>query len=176
MRYLALLVFISSPGFAAGAQGTPVTAEKVELSPYLAAEAVSEQWSSASSHLLILGALEKVNHVLQPERSEVVAGRRFQETLYLPEARRTEQVFDHYRQQLLSLGELLFECDGRACGSSSYWANRVFEEAVLYGPEQYQKYAIVRRNDGRGYLAVYVGQRATRKIYVHLVHFLTVVE
>ncbi len=171
MRYLAIL--ITAACFLGRFE--PAVAEsssQVSLKPYLSAESVSESWSEASSHLVVLGALEKVDHELQPEDSEIISGRKFQETFYLPEARRTGQVFEHYLQQLEALGEIKFQCDGRGCGSSSYWANRVFDRAILYGPEQYQKYAVVNRHDGQGYIAVYVGERATRKIYVHLVNFL----
>lgn len=169
MRYLATLILFSFTVTALAAESYST----VPLIPYRSAQAVSDEWSSASSHLVVLGSLEKVNRELEPEKSEIFYGRRYQETYYLPEARRTGQVFDHYRSQLESLGEILFECDGRTCGSSSYWANKVFGEAILYGPEQFQKYAIASRSDGGGYVAVYVGERATRKIYVHQVHFLT---
>jgi len=168
MRYLATLILVCLTCAAIAAE--PFS--KVSLKPYRSAEAVSDEWSSASSHLVVLGSLEKVNRELEPEKSEIFYGRRYQETYYLPEARRTGQVFEHYRSQLEALGEILFECDGRACGSSSYWANKVFEEAILYGPEQFQKYVIASRSDGGGYVAVYIGERATRKIYVHQVHFL----
>lgn len=168
IRYLVVLALV---GFTS-ALVVAEPASKVYLESYRSAELESEEWSEASSHLVVLGSLEKVNRELQPEKSEIFYGRRYQETYYLPEARRTEQVFDHYRMQLKQLGQVLFQCDGRACGSSSYWANKVFKEAILYGPEQFQKYLIAERSDSGGYVAVYVGQRATRKIYVHQVHFL----
>ena len=168
IRHLTALAFASLVLAVSAAESI----SKVSLEAYRSAEPESEEWSDASSHLVVLGSLEKVNRELQPEKSEIFYGRRYQETYYLPEARRTEQVFDHYRLQLEQLGEVLFQCDGRACGSSSYWANKVFEEAILYGPEQFQKYLIAKRSDGGGYVAVYVAQRASRKIYAHQVHFL----
>jgi hypothetical protein len=61
----------------------------------------------------------------------------------------------------------LFECSGRRCGSSNYWANTVFSAAILYGPEQYQHYLVTRLENGN-YLAVYVAMRGTRKVYVHI--------
>ena len=140
--------------------------------PYPSATLVETKTSDAVTHLVILGALEKANRELRPERSLIVIGKKSHETYHLPEARRTSQVMSHYLKQLVTRGELAFECDGRSCGSSSYWANKVFDVAVLYGPEQYQKYAIVRLQDDAGYLAAYVGRRATGKIYVHLVRVL----
>jgi len=139
------------------------------LPPYVGAELVEEGADKrAARHLVVLGSLEKVNHVVQPEQSTTFKGLRSWETYYLPQARRTRDVADHYSNEIEQLGELKFSCRGRTCGSSSYWANSVFEQAILYGPEQYQYYFIVELPDGGGYTAVYVGQRATRKIYVYI--------
>lgn len=167
MRYIATLIFsllLTAGSFAE-------TDLETSLVPYRAAELTTEAWSEASSHMVVLGSLEKVNRVLQPEKSEIISGRKHQQTYFLPEARSTEQVFEYYLNQLESKGDLLFQCDGRGCGSSSYWANKVFEVAVLYGPEQFQKYGIASPETGDRYIAVYIGQRATGKIYAHIVHY-----
>ena len=73
-----------------------------------------------------------------------------------------------YREQLVLRGGLAFECQGRTCGSSSYWANRILDKPVLYGPEQFQQYQVFTLPADAGYVAIYVGQRATRKIYAHI--------
>jgi len=74
-----------------------------------------------------------------------------------------------YLEQLQGIGSLEFECKGRECGSSSYWANKIFKSAMLYGPEQFQSYAVFRTS--AGWWTVYIGQRATRKIYARLDHY-----
>ncbi len=140
----------------------------IELASYFSAELVAETISSGDRHLVPLGSLEKVNRVLEPEASVAAVGKRTARTYYLPAARRTDDVIDFYRAQLETFGELTFECDGRTCGSSSYWANRIFGMSVLYGPEQYQRYAVARNENTGDYLLVYVGQRATRAIYVQI--------
>ena len=141
----------------------------LELSLFPAAELVEEEiQDDVASHLIVLGALEKINHELEPENSEVRNGKKSSWTYYLPQARRTREVRQFYLPQLDSLGRIAFECSGRTCGSSTYWANRIFERAILYGPEQFQHFVIVELADNSGYLSVYIGQRATRKIYVHI--------
>ena len=55
-------------------------------------------------------------------------------------------------------------------GAAVIWANKIFNSAVLYGPEQFQNYAVFQTSSG--WWTVYVSQRATRKIYVHLNHYL----
>ena len=82
---------------------------------------------------------------------------------------RTDQDLNDYLNQLKTVGNLEFACEGRACGSSSYWANKIFNNAVLYGPEQFQNYAVFRTPSG--WWTIYISQRATRKIYARLDHY-----
>lgn len=159
MRFIVLLIMVSFAG--------AIPAEV--LAPYVGAELVAEGADTRDArHLVVLGSLEKVDHVVQPEQSTTFKGLRTWETYYLPQARRTRDVAEHYREEIERLGEVKFVCSGRTCGSSSYWANTLFEQSILYGPEQYQQFFIVEEPDGGGYTSVYIGQRATRKIYVHI--------
>lgn len=174
MRYLAFVLLIS---VALVAESEPASlAEPVGLFP--SSELVEQETTESMGHLLVLGALEKVNHELQPEKFILVPGRKDASTWYLPEARRTKQVAEHFKSELVESANILFECQGRSCGSSSYWANKLFERAILYGPEQYQHYLIAQRSVPQhslsqqkaegDYIVIYIGERATRKIYVHI--------
>ena len=100
------------------------------------------------SHMLVLGALEKVDRELRPENYKILLATKSSYTYYLPEARQTSEVFEYYFNQLGTIGNLEFDCIGRACGSSSYWANKIFNSAVLYGPEQFQNYAVFQTSVG----------------------------
>ena len=140
-----------------------------DLESYQGSE-LADKWDERekTAHLIVLGSLEKINHELVPEQSIVLAGWKSTRTYYLPLARKSAEVSSFYRDQLISRGELVFECQGRTCGSSSYWANRILNKPVLYGPEQFQQYQIFKLAGDDGYMAIYVGQRATRKIYAHI--------
>ena len=118
----------------------------------------------------MLGTLKKVDHELQPEKSIVISAEINTSTWFLPEARTTEGVIDHFRSELGESANVLFECEGRSCGSSSYWANKYFEKAIMYGPEQFQQNLIVKPVlEGQAdYIIIYVAKRATRKVYVHI--------
>jgi len=184
MRYLAFVPLIS---LALLAESQPAAvAEPVALYP--SSELVEQETIESTALLVVLGALEKVNHELQPEKSVLVPGRKDSSTWYLPEARRTKQVAEHFKSELVESANILFECQGRSCGSSSYWANKHFERAILYGPEQYQHYLIAQRStpeppasgvsisepfispkiEEGDYIVIYIGERATRKIYAHI--------
>ena len=174
MRYL-VFVLIISVALVAESESASVAAA-VGLFP--SSELVEQKTTESMSHLVVLGALEKVNHELQPEKFILVPGRKDASTWYLPEARRTRQVAEHFKSELIESANILFECQGRSCGSSSYWANKLFERAILYGPEQYQHYLIAQRSVPQhslaqqkaegDYIVIYIGERATRKIYVHI--------
>ncbi len=163
MRYIAFLLFV----IALPAGGVEITLGPSVIRVAGAAEMVEKVVEEdAAPHLIVLGSLEKVNHELKPEKSEVISGLKSAFTYYLPQARRTGDVGQFYRDQLVVLGEIVFECKGRTCGSSSSWANSILDRAIIYGPEQHQRYYVAKT--ASGYLSVYVGQRATRKIYVHI--------
>ena len=106
--------------------------------------------------------------MLEPESVEFVSGSRQSITYYIPGERRVGKVIAFYKNQMIELMKILFECHGRDCGSSNYWANTVFQTPILYGPEQHQNYLVGRAVDEGEYTAIYIGQRGTRKIYVHI--------
>ena len=143
--------------------------ESQPASPFPGAELVSKSIEPVKSHMLVLGALEKVDQELRPENFKILAAKKSSYTYYLPDARQTTEVLEYYFDQFQSDGSLEFECKGRECGSSSYWANKIFKSAMLYGPEQFQNYAVFRTS--AGWWTLYVSQRATRKIYVRLDHY-----
>ena len=163
MRYITFLLFVIA--FPAGGAEIAIGPAMVRMpgAAEMIEKVVEEE---AAPHLIVLGALEKVNHELQPEKSEIINGFKSAFTYYLPRARRTGDVGRFYRDQLVALGEVVFECEGRTCGSSSSWANSILDRAIIYGPEQHQRYYVAKT--ASGYLSIYVGQRATRKIYVHI--------
>ena len=157
-RIVILLLFLSSFGASAG----------LMPNDYPGLQSVdSAIGKSVESHRIILGSLKKVNNVLEPENFEYIIGTKRSETFFVPGERDVDQVKDFYRAQLLALGEILFECSGRNCGPSNYWANTVFVKPILYGPEQFQRYFLARLKHGE-YVSVYVAMRGTRKLYFHI--------
>lgn len=85
-------------------------------------------------------------------------------TYQIPEGTAVDAVRDHYLSQLG--GDVLFQCEGRGCGRSNDWANQVFNDATLYGPDRHQRYVALEWQ-GR-LVALYVIERGNRRIYAHL--------
>ncbi|MEQ8860216.1 MAG: DUF4892 domain-containing protein [Pseudomonadales bacterium] len=85
-------------------------------------------------------------------------------TYRLPDGVSVRDAVAHYAEQLGS--DLLFRCQGRGCGRSNDWANQVFNDATLYGPDTNQIY---QASEWQGHLvALYAIERGNQRVYVHL--------
>ena len=78
-------------------------------------------------------------------------------------------VFSQMQSDAIS-ASLLYSCGGRSCGSSAQWASRVFEERVLYGHDDRQRYAVWRYSDDDGTwsIVLYASDRANRRHFLRL--------
>jgi hypothetical protein len=119
--------------------------------------------------------MQRVDGRVAPSRIERMTGNLRRITYQIPDGFTAEDAFEHFSEQLLTTDEVaLYECQGRGCGSSNYWANDVFENRVLYGPVEGQYYmaAGYRSSDNgepvRGYAALYAVTRGNRRVYAHL--------
>jgi hypothetical protein len=67
----------------------------------------------------------------------------------------------------------LFECEGRDCGRSVQWANRVFEQRLLYGQDNDQNYWVGQSATGQAALYVaYSAYRTESRQYLVLQRYL----
>jgi len=124
---------------------------------------------------LALGRMQRAAGRVAPSQSERFQGDLRRITYEIPDGFNGQEVFDHFRAQLLTEGQQeLFNCQGRGCGSSNFWANDVFSNRILYGPETGQYYmaasyrAEMSGREVSGYVALYVVSRANRRLYAHL--------
>jgi hypothetical protein len=120
----------------------------------------------------VLGAVERTGGAMRAKRSVRLAGRVDRVTFEIPAGISTDEVLEHYRTQLAEHDyRVLFECRARDCGKSTVWANSVFGQATLYGPDRYQRYLAARQQldgDDERLVAIYVTQRGNRKVYAHV--------
>lgn len=118
-----------------------------------------------------LGSLLEIGGRLRYEGEVAAEGALTALTYRLPEEHGSTAAFELARASLLEQGaELLFWCRGRDCGSSSLWANAVFGDAGLYGPDSQQDYALLRLPAPRrdSLLALYGITRGNRRAYLHV--------
>jgi hypothetical protein len=146
--------------------GLTVSASSAAWRFPLEAELVSERVADrAERHRIYLGRLKKIGNTLAPEDQIEVNGERSSQ-LYRADG---GYDIDDVTQALaaeLSLGfEQIYQCQGRRCGSSNEWANAVFQEPKLYGPEETQFYWVGRAPHGE-YGLIYASQRSNKPVYV----------
>ena len=112
----------------------------------------------------VVSAVEKIRRELRIERKLRLDATALRITYQVPAGTPLDEVIAHYRRALGA--NALFSCRGRDCGRSNGWANQVFRQAILYGPEANQFYLAADR--GGELVAVYVIERGNRRIYAHV--------
>jgi hypothetical protein len=134
------------------------------------ARVFEERAPETLDYLVGLGAYQKIHSRWRLANSDVIRGELTRVTWQVQEGFTAQEGFDWYRERLPEDAELLFECEGRACGSSAQWANRMFEQRILYGHDDRQRLGVWRLEDGGDTwtLVLYAVDRANRRHYVHL--------
>lgn len=133
---------------------------------------VDAEFRENINHILVLGSLQRTREEVIPEDSERVRGNVTRILYEIPQNYAGADVIAFYRAQASEKGYVpLFGCEGRACGSSNYWANDIFRNRILYGPERNQYYVAMRSNFGieeEPRMSVYVITRTNRRIYAYI--------
>ncbi len=112
----------------------------------------------------VVSAVEKIRRELRIDQKLRVEATALRVTYRVPAGTPRADVVGYYRRLLGA--DSLFSCEGRDCGRSNGWANLVFRQAVLYGPDGNQFYIAADR-DGQ-LVSVYVIERGNRRIYAHV--------
>lgn len=119
--------------------------------------------ASPKAHEFIVSHVEKIRRELKVEDQVRTNAREIRAIYEMPAGSPLEDVIEHYRA-IIATDDVLFSCRGRDCGRSAQWANQVFGEATLYGPDAGQFYLAGKRPEGL--LSVYVIERGNRRINV----------
>ena len=124
------------------------------------------------NYRLVLGNMRRTAGRVVAEDSERLRGDLTRITYEIPQGYSSADVMAFYKSQSDDKGYLeLFSCNGRDCGNSNYWANEVFEDRLLYGPERNQFYLALQTgsdDNPQSYAVVYVIARANRRLLAHI--------
>lgn len=143
-------------------------AQTAELYPGSTVDYEKEKEGSALR--LYLSQPKRVSNTLRFEKEERVKGKRQTWLLRLDDVEDTRDVWQYYLKLIEERGELLYSCEHRACGTSSNWANKLFEESKLTGRDDNQYYAVGTYQNGEapGWLSVYVVKNGRRQNYAYV--------
>lgn len=111
-----------------------------------------------------LGRVDKSRRDVRIDHEVRASATREWATYEMPAGTQPRDVIDHYLR-VLDI-EPLFTCRGRDCGRSNLWANEIFKQANLLGPDRNQFYFAAEL--GRALIALYVIERGNKRVYAHL--------
>jgi len=133
---------------------------------------VDYRHESDANYRLVLGNMRRLAGRVVAEREQRLRGALTRITYEIPQGLALADAGEYYREQAEQRGySLLYRCSGRECGNSNYWANEVFNDRSLYGPERGQSYLVWRTESAGGdtaYLVLYLITRANRRQLAHL--------
>lgn len=124
-----------------------------------------------TTYRLTLSSLKKINGEWQAEKESLVRGGLNRVTLEIAAPYKFKTAALAVQQQFAGLGaNLIYACEGMACGSSNAWANERFDVKQLYGLDLSQHYQVWSlQTEGKTQLAVvYLVQRGNKRIYSQL--------
>jgi Domain of unknown function (DUF4892) len=114
-------------------------------------------------HEFIVSHVEKIRRDLKVAEEVRVNARETVAIYEMPAGIPLETVIEHYRK-VVAVDDVRFSCRGRDCGRSAQWANQVFGQAILYGPDANQFYLAGQRTEGL--VSLYVIERGNRRVLV----------
>lgn len=141
------------------------------LARFPRAEIVDFRQSSGQERIFPAGSIRRISGQMRMEAEVATQGQLTALTYVLPVEHSSNEAFDSARASLLAQGaQLLFWCQGRACGSSTLWANTVFANAQLNGGDDQQSYALLRLAAPLqdSLLVLYGITRGNRRAYLHV--------
>ena len=173
LRCLAVSAVLSLLCQVAIAQsGQQAPADHALLERFPESTIVEYQEQADTLYELVLGNMRRIGGRVVAENSDRLRGNLTRITYEIPEGFSGDDVIEFYRAQIRDNSYVeLFSCNGRGCGNSNYWANEVFENRSLYGPERNQYYSAVRSDgdeEAQSYAAIYVITRANRRLLAHI--------
>ena len=174
-RLLPLVILLVGFPLVSAAQSEDVVFDFSDhslIAGYADSEIIERDLQRDINYRIVLGALERVRGEVIPEDSERLRGDVTKITYEVSQEFTGEDVYAFYQEQLTAKNyELLYSCGGRECGSSNYWANDIFRNRILYGPERNQHFMAFRVNpalEESPYFSVYIITRVNRKIYAYI--------
>lgn len=142
-----------------------------DLNAYPHARQISYSRKDVIDHEIGLGAIQKIRGEWRFKKSERLSGTLTSYTWQIVDGFTSAEVMSRLLERVEAGDntELLFSCQGRACGHGAQWANRVFRERVLYGRQDLQRYAVYAlEGDPRYRLVVYGVARSEDRQYLRV--------
>lgn len=169
LRITGMLGFVLF-AVSAGAADVPGSRDLDVLTRYPQSQIISFREQQGVERIYPMDGLRRISGRLRMSEQVSAAGELAAITYQLPAAHSGIAALERSRGELIAQGgDLLFWCEGRECGSSSHWANDIFQRSMLYGPEAQQGYVLARlQGNTDRIIALYGITRGNGRAYLHV--------
>jgi hypothetical protein len=124
--------------------------------------------SNVENHWVILGAVERIQGRVSPEHQLYLKGKLTKWLWQIPAGHTSGDAFVQIKKQLKGAQDL-FYCEGRECGQSNDFANKVFKQSILSGRDSDQFYwAGLESGKNPSLWLIYSMQRSNKGVYIYL--------
>ena len=166
-RILTAVFFLSR--FSLAQESTSIPEHRL-MPRFPDSEVTALEFVEDTNYRLILSSLQRTRGLVSSENSEMLRGDITKIIYEVAQEFTGQDVFEYFNNKADERNyRNLFSCIGRECGSSNYWANDVFGNRVLYGPERNQYYSVFdTAAEGRkDFIAMYIITRGNRRVYAY---------
>ncbi len=142
-----------------------------DLESYPHAVSIARKVETVRDHEIPLGAIQKSSGDWIFRNSERLDGELVRATWQITDGFTAREVLQDLEDALAGAkAEVLFSCDARACGPAAQWASRVFNQRILYGRADEQRYRVYAVGGGAEVFRVvlYSGARTMDRQYLHI--------
>jgi len=114
--------------------------------------------------LIVLSTPKRINNAISIEEKSQVKGVQSNTLLKLTDDN-AKAAYDFYLKFFKKHGQLIYQCEKLACGSSNYWADQLFEEHRLYGRDNGQYYIAgkIKSGEQTSWVMLYFVQNGLRQ-------------
>ena len=165
---LVFVLFFVTPSFASQiVEDVSGSADLDFVDRFAGSGIVRYQQEENAAYVMAAGKVKRIDGVWRAEQEKTLHGRLTSLTYRAFDRQSARGVYAYFIDQFEALGlQALYRCKGLDCGNSNKWANKVFMEKRLYGPDP-QQYYYAGRLDNL-YVALYVIKRGNKRVYARL--------
>lgn len=165
---IVAVLFTSGP---ARADSSDIAVLMQQMDEYPHTQQVEFSETDVIDHEVGLGAIRKIRGEWHFKDSERLSGTLLRYTWLIGNGLSSAGVMAQLLESVVDIegASELFACEGRGCGRAVQWANRVFNERVLYGREDLQRYRVYALpGEPEARLLTYSAERTADRQYLHV--------
>jgi hypothetical protein len=145
----------------------PAVSAASSILPYREAKVENTTILNNHNYVIPLSKIQRAGRGWAPEKVLDIDAQVTRFTFKIPRSNDLEEVYRFYLNQIKQADtDIIFECDGRSCGSSNAWANNFFDDYRLYGTDDNQSLVVLQNE--QLYHVMYINRRGAGDVMVRI--------